>query len=160
MRLSRILPARLLGSSALAAVGRRVFPRADVALQRASGGRASLTGAIGMPLLLLETTGRHSGLPRVTPLIYASQGTDFIVVGSNWGRQPQPGWVLNLLATPEAVVSVHGTRVAVTADVLREADRADVWPLLVAMWPAYDEYVKRVHATSGREIMVFRLERV
>jgi len=159
MRLSRILPTRLLGSIGFAAVGRRVFPRADLALQRLTRGRVSLTAATGMPLLLLETTGRRSGLPRVTPLTYATEGGDYLVVGSNWGQRSQPDWVLNLLAQPEAVVSVHARRTPVIARVLQDEERSMAWPLLLEVWPAYDEYVERVHATSGREIMVFRLER-
>ena len=159
MRLTRLVPARFLGSSAFGAVGRRVFPRADLALQRLSGGRASLTAAAGVPLLLLETTGRRSGAARVTPLTFATQGLDFLVVGSNWGQERQPAWVLNLLAKPDAFVTLRGTRIPVTARVLSGASRSAVWPSLLEVWPGYDEYVKRVHSTSGREIMVFRLER-
>ena len=159
MRLTRIVPPRLLGSSAISAVSRRLFPRSDLALQRITRGRVSLSAAAGQPLLLLETVGRRTGEARVTPLTFAIQGADFLVAGSNWGQPRQPGWVLNLLAQPEVVVSLHGTRIPVTARLLEGPERADVWPLLVAVWPAYDEYVKRVRATSGREIMVFRLER-
>lgn len=159
MRLTRIVPRRLLGSVAFAAVGKRVFPPADRALQRLSRGHASLTAIAGMPLLLLETTGRRTGQTRSTPLVYASQGRDFLVAGSNWGQQQHPAWALNLVAEPVAAVSVHGTRIPVTAKVLRGAERAEVWPLLLDVWPPYDDYVERVHATSEREIMVFRLER-
>lgn len=159
MRLTRLLPARFLGSPAFGAVGKRVIPRADVALQRLTRGRVSLTTAAGIPLLLLETTGRRTGSARVTPLTYATQGPDFLVVGSNWGQERQPAWVLNLLAKPDAVVALHGTRIPVTAGVLSGAERSEVWPLLLAVWPVYDEYVKRVQSTSDREIMVFRLER-
>jgi len=166
VRLTRILPKGLLGSSAGVAVGKRVFPRADLVLQRLTRGRRSLSATIGLPLLLLETVGRRTGEVRVTPLSYATQGAepgadlaDFLVVGSNWGQQGQPGWVLNLLATPDAVVSVHGTRIAVRARRLEVAERDEAWPLLVELWPVYDEYAARVRATSGREIMVFRLER-
>jgi len=159
VRLSRILPQRLVGSPAFTAVGKRVFPRLDLALQRVTRGRVSLTAALGIPLLLLETTGRRTGEPRVTPLTYATQGTDFLVVGSNWGQARPPAWALNLLAKPEAVVSLHGTRIPVTAKTLGQAERAEVWPSLLEVWPAYDEYVVRVQATSGREIMVFRLQR-
>lgn len=159
MRLTRILPKRLLGSTAFAAVSKRVFPRSDLALQRVTRGRLSLTSAAGLPLLLLETTGRRSGEPRVTPLTYATQGSDFVVIGSNWGQERQPAWVYNLLADPEAVVTLHGARIPVTAKTLTDTERAAVWPLLLEVWPAYDEYVERVQATSGREIMVFRLER-
>ena len=159
MRLTRIVPKRLLGGSAFASVGKRVFPRFDLALQRVSRGRLSLTSAVGMPFLLLETTGRRTGQPRVTPLTYAARGADFLVIGSNWGQAQQPAWVLNLCAKPDAVVSLRGRRIPVTARTLEGAERAEVWPLLLEVWPAYDDYVERVRATSGREIMVFRLER-
>ena len=166
VRLTRILPKGLLGSSASAAVGKRVFPRADLFLQRLTHGRRSLTSAIGVPLLLLETVGRRTGEVRITPLNYATPEVepgvdlaDFIVVGSNWGQQRQPGWVLNLLARPDAFVSVRGTRIAVRARLLEGTERDEAWPLLLELWPAYDEYAERVQATSGREIMVFRLER-
>ena len=157
--MTRFLPTRLLGSAGFAAVGRRVFPRADLTLQRLTRGRASLTAAAGMPLLLLETTGRRTGELRVTPLTYAKQGPDFLVAGSNWGQEHQPGWALNLLAKPEAVVDLHGERIPVTARVLHDADRADAWKLLLEVWPAYDAYVRRIHEKSDREILVFRLER-
>lgn len=159
MRLTRFVPTRLLGSSGFAAVGRRVFPRADLALQRLTRGRVSLTAAAGMPLLLLETTGRRTGEPRVTPLTYVTQGADFTVAGSNWGQGHQPSWALNLLAKPDAVVDLHGKRIPVTARVLQGAERVEAWALLLQVWPAYDEYVRRIQETSDREILVFRLER-
>lgn len=158
--LTRILPARFLGAAAVGAVARRIFPHTDRTLQRVTRGRASLAGAVGMPLLLLETTGRRSGQPRVTPLAYATQGSDsFLVTGSNWGQERQPGWALNLLASPRAVVSLHGRSFPVAARALDGRERAEAWALLLEIWPAYDEYARRVGSTSGREIMVFRLER-
>ena len=36
---------------------------------------------------------------------------------------------------------------------LHDAEKAEVWPRLVALWPAYDTYVE----VSGRNIRVFRL---
>lgn len=157
MRLTRLVPTRVLGSSGFAAVGKRVFPRADLALQRVSRGRISLTAAAGLPLLLLETTGRRTGEARVTPLTYAQQGDDFLVAGSNWGQERQPGWVLNLLAKPEAVIELRGERIRVTARPLRGAERAAAWALLLEIWPAYDAYVRRIEQSSDRELLVFRL---
>jgi deazaflavin-dependent oxidoreductase (nitroreductase family) len=159
VRLTRILPKRLIGGSFFTAVGKRVIPRSDLALQRATRGRLSLTTAIGMPFLLLETTGRRTGRPRVTPLTYATQGTDILVVGSNWGQPRQPAWALNLRAKPEAVAVLRGKRIPVTARTLAGAERAEAWQLLLAVWPAYDDYVERVQVHAAREIMVFRLER-
>lgn len=63
------------------------------------------------------------------------------------------------MAKPEAVVGVHGKRIPVTARQLDGAERADAWALLLEVWPAYDAYVRRIHETSDREILVFRLER-
>jgi deazaflavin-dependent oxidoreductase (nitroreductase family) len=159
VRLTRIVPKHLFGSSVFTIVAKRVIPRFDLTLQRVTRGRISLTSAVGMPLLLLETIGRRTGESRVTPLTYATLGGDFLVAGSNWGQSRQPAWALNLTAKPDAVVSLRGTRIPVTARVLEGAERAEVWPLLLEVWPAYDDYVERVQATSGREIMVFRLER-
>lgn len=159
MRLTRLVPARLLGSSGFAAIGKRVFPRADLALQGLTRGRLSLTAAAGLPLLVLETTGRRSGELRTTPLTYAVQGADFLVAGSNWGQERQPAWALNLLAKLDAVVDLRGARIPVTARLLHDAERAAAWALLLEIWPAYDEYVRRVHESSDREILVFRLER-
>ena len=163
--LTRILPTRLLGSAAFGATARRVFPRADTALQRATHGRVSLTAAFGLPVLFLETTGRRTGTRRVAPLLYAAQDSasggveSFLLAGTNWGQRRQPGWVLNLLAAPHAAVSLRGQSFPVTARVLGGQERAEAWLLLLKVWPAYDEYARRVSSSSGREIMVFRLER-
>ena len=110
--------------------------------------------------MLLETTGRRTGEPRVTPLTFATQGTDFLVVGSNWGQQRQPGWALNLSC------DARGRRIAERRRAFRCVPggwrtRSARRPgrCCIEVWPAYDEYAERVQATSGREIMVFRLER-
>lgn len=158
--LLRIVPPRVLGHPAVGATARRVFPRTDRILQRATGGRASLAAAAGMPLLLLETVGRRTGERRVTPLAYATRDAgSFLVAGSNWGQERQPGWVLNLLAAPQAVVRLRGRSLSVTARPLSGSERAQAWALLLEVWPTYDEYARRVGSTSAREIMVFRLER-
>ncbi|HTJ68491.1 MAG TPA: nitroreductase family deazaflavin-dependent oxidoreductase [Actinospica sp.] len=161
MRITRWIPKRVLGNPLVSALSRRVFPRADKAIQRATHGRRSLAGAFGMPLMLLETTGRRSGALRVTPLTFATSpsSTDFLVVGSNWGQPSQPAWSFNLRANPEAVVVLNAERIPVRARLLTGDERTAAWSQLLDIWPAYDEYDRRVRATSGREIMVFRLER-
>lgn len=158
--LTRIVPARVLGGAAVGAAARRVFPRTDRILQRATGGRVSLAGTAGMPLLLLETIGRRTAERRVTPLTYAAADAgSFLVAGSNWGQQRPPGWALNLLAAPDAVVSLRGRSFPVTARALGGQERAAAWAMLIEVWPAYEEYARRVSSASGRQIMVFRLER-
>jgi deazaflavin-dependent oxidoreductase (nitroreductase family) len=133
-------------------VGRRVTPL-DRWLRRRTKGRWSLSGDRTTPALLLTTTGRKSGLPREQPLLYATDGGSYVVVGSNWGQAGHPAWSANLLADPAAVVDVDGTRVPVRASLCTGAERERMWALLAAVWPAYDSYDRR----AGRELRVFRL---
>ncbi|WP_422774857.1 nitroreductase/quinone reductase family protein [Plantactinospora sp. WMMC1484] len=126
---------------------------ADRLVARLTRGRVVALGLV--PSLLITTTGRRSGRPRSTPLLYVPDGDALIVAGSNWGRPEQPAWALNLLADPTATVTVDGTRTPVRARMAEGAERDRLWALLVAEWPAYRTYV---HRAGVREIRVFRLE--
>lgn len=74
---------------------------------------------LGMPTLLLRTTGRKSGLPRTTALVYGKDGDRLMVVGSNGGAPKNPHWVLNLEADPEVEVQVGVKKWPATATALR-----------------------------------------
>lgn len=145
---------RWLGGPAFASIGRRIVPPADLAAQRLTHGRVSMAGAAGIPLLVLVTVGRRTETTYRTPLLYARDGADLIVVGSNWGLPSHPQWALNLRAAGKAEVELGGRRAAVQADVLGGAERDMVWPLLIALWPHYDRYTERA---AGRHLLVFRL---
>ena len=82
-----------------AAFYRRVGPRLDRFLIRASSGRVA-SRLYGLPVLLLSTTGAKSGQTRTTPLLYVRDGLDFAVAGTNFGHPAHPGWTANLLAGP------------------------------------------------------------
>ena len=64
----------------------------------------------GTVTLLLTTTGRRSGEPRTTPLIYQEHNGDYLIVASKGGWPHPPVWYLNLQANPEVVVQVKGDR--------------------------------------------------
>lgn len=150
----RLKGQRWLGGPGFLAIGRRLFPRTDLAVQRATRGRWSLSGAAGLPLLLLTTTGRRTGRSRVTPLAYAEDPAGLYVIGSNWGQAKHPAWALNLLAEPAAVVERRGAATPVTATLLRGGERARAWESLVRIWPHYPGYAARV---AARELLIFRL---
>ncbi|HEX6499472.1 MAG TPA: nitroreductase/quinone reductase family protein [Micromonosporaceae bacterium] len=135
-----------------ARAGRLLVP-ADRFVGRVTGGRVVALGLV--PSLLLTTTGRRSGQPRTTPLLYVRDGDAFVVAGSNWGQPNHPAWALNLLAEPTATVTVDGARIPVHARAVAGAERERLWSLLVATWPAYRTYAARA---AGRDIHVFRLE--
>jgi deazaflavin-dependent oxidoreductase (nitroreductase family) len=134
------------------------FFRLTVPLDRALGSltRGKIIGFGVLPTMLITTTGRRSGQPRVTPLLYTPDGDAYLVVGSNWGQAHQPAWALNLIANPLATANVGGERVTLRATLASGAERDRLWRLALAGWPAYETYVKRA---GGREIKVFRLER-
>jgi len=135
----------------LSRLGSLLVP-ADRLVGRLTGGRVVALALV--PSLVLTTTGRKSGQPRRQPLLYVRDGDAFVVIGSNWGKTRQPAWTLNLLADPRATVTLDGRQIPVTATRAEGAERARLWDLLVAEWPAYTTYVQRA---GGRDIRIFRL---
>jgi deazaflavin-dependent oxidoreductase (nitroreductase family) len=118
-----------------------------------SNGRRTVLGPIGAPVMLLETTGRRSGEPRVSPLLFARDGGGLIVVGSNFGQAHHPAWTGNLLAQPRAVAVVGGQRVPVTATLLEGAEAEAGYQKMVEVASTYSAYRGR----TDRQIRVFRL---
>ena len=97
----------------------------------------------GVPILLLTTTGRKSGLPRTTPLIYARDGDAYLVVASMGGAPQHPSWYRNLLADPTARIQVRADHVEVTAQTAGEVEKARLWTIVAGQWPNYDAYQSR-----------------
>jgi deazaflavin-dependent oxidoreductase (nitroreductase family) len=145
---------RVASTRAFAATGSKVFPPIDRVLSRITGGRVALSQAL-VPSLELTTTGRKSGQPRRTPLATLPVGDDFLVVGSNFGKEHHPAWTANLMADPNATVTFKGQTIPVVAHFLDADEKAKVWPDLLKIWPAWTSYTER----SGRDLRVFRLER-
>ena len=75
-----------------------------------------------MPTLLLRTTGRKTGLTRTNALVYARDGADYLVCGSNGGHHLPPAWALNMEANPEVEIQVGVRRMAAVTRVLRPGD--------------------------------------
>jgi len=81
----------------------------------------------GVPTLLLTTTGRHSGQPRTTPLIYGRDGDRYLVVASRGGAPTHPDWYQNLLAQPEVQVQVMADRFKARARPSTAAEKPALW---------------------------------
>jgi deazaflavin-dependent oxidoreductase (nitroreductase family) len=138
-----------------ARVGRTVLVPSDRLVARLTKGRVVALGLV--PCFLITTTGRRSGLPRRQPLLYARDGDGFVVMGSNWGQHHHPAWSANLLAHPEATVTVGGQDIPVRATLVTGAERARLRGLLVELWPAYATYERRA---GRRHLRLFRLDPV
>lgn len=110
----------------------------------------------GTTALLLTTTGRRSGEPRTSPLIYQRHGDDLLIVASKGGADEPPLWYLNLRENPEVEVQVLGDRFRARARTATPEEKPELWSIMTAAWPAYDEYTKK----TDREIPVVVLERI
>jgi deazaflavin-dependent oxidoreductase (nitroreductase family) len=110
----------------------------------------------GTQTLLLTTTGRKSGEPRTTPLIYGRHGDDYLVVASKGGADQAPGWYENLRAQPEVQLQVLDETFTARARTASDDEKPELWKTMVGEWPAYDEY----QGKTDREIPVVVLERV
>jgi deazaflavin-dependent oxidoreductase (nitroreductase family) len=97
----------------------------------------------GVPTLLLTTTGRRSGEPRTSPLIFARDGDDYLVVASVGGGPKHPSWYLNLSANPAAEIQVRGDHIAVNAHTATDDEKPRLWRIVTDAWPNYDVYQTR-----------------
>lgn len=109
----------------------------------------------GTSVLILTTTGRRSGQPRSTPLIYGRDNGDYLVVASKGGSDTPPAWYLNLRDNPEVTLQVKGDRFTARARNATAEEKPRMWQTMVSEWPHYDEYQQK----TERDIPVVVLER-
>ena len=105
-------------------------------------------------MLLLTTTGRHSGDLHTVPLLFLSEAQRLFVFASWGGRDSHPDWYSNLLVNPEAMVELPTHRCPVTATTLTGTQRAKWWGRAVDAYAGYATYQSR----TGREIPVVALD--
>ena len=109
----------------------------------------------GTTILLLTTTGRNSGNPTTTPLIFTQDGDNYVVMASKGGAPEHPGWYRNLSKTPEVELQVKGDVFPARARTASGEERDRLWGQMTRSWPAYDDY----QAKTDREIPVVVMER-
>lgn len=122
---------------------------------RLTGGRFGGT-LVGLPSLELLTVGRRSGKERSSMLTAPlTLGRTLVVVASAGGNDEHPSWYLNLRDEPRVRVAVGGgPAVDMVARVATDAERAELWPRIVAALPNYARYQER----TTRVIPVVLLE--
>ncbi|KMS89557.1 nitroreductase family deazaflavin-dependent oxidoreductase [Prauserella rugosa] len=108
----------------------------------------------GVPTLVLTTTGRKTGQPRKFALIYQTHGDSYVVVASKGGAPDHPGWYKNLVADPHVTVQVGAKRFDAVARTASAEEKAELWPTMAAVWPAFDDY----RAKTNRDIPVVVLD--
>jgi len=142
---------------AIVNLGARFLGRIDRWIFRKTGGnrRFRLIGRGKAEGLLLTTKGRKSGQPRTTPLLYLRDGDNIVIVASKGGMPHHPLWYLNVMAHPEVEVEVGREKIPMVARQANAMEKSRLWPRLVEIYPAYDEY----QARTDRDIPVLILSR-
>lgn len=123
-------------------------------LFRLTNGRIGGT-VMGMPSVILTTTGRKTGKKRETMLTSPVQDGDKIVlVASYGGDNRQPRWYLNLRDNPEVELVGFGKSQRMKARTATADERATLWPQITERYQGYAGYQTK----TDREIPVVILE--
>ncbi len=137
-------------------LGPLLLPPIERLVSWLSHGRVQVSGLL-VPSLVLHTVGARSGEPRDAPLMYCPDGRGrAIVAGTNFAGQRHPAWTANLLAHPDAAITVRGTRMTVRAGLVPDDERDAVWARIEQQWPGYRNYERE----SGRTVRLFVLQPV
>jgi deazaflavin-dependent oxidoreductase (nitroreductase family) len=134
----------------------RDWVREQVELYESSAGtRGTTLRDTGLPVIIVNNTGRKTGAIRKTPLMRVKDGANYVLVGSQGGAPTDPAWVDNLRVKP--TVEIRDMEVVQTMhvrEVKDEAERTRLWDLAVAAFPPYADY----QARTTRTIPVFLAE--
>ena len=120
---------------------------------RANGGKV---GAGKTPHILLTTSGAKSGLTRVNPLHYSTDGDRIIVLASKGGSAAHPDWYYNLVVHPEVIVEVGAERYHARASVAEGEERERLFNAQAVLMPHFADFQKK----TKRQIPVIILERI
>jgi deazaflavin-dependent oxidoreductase (nitroreductase family) len=126
----------------------------DPLLLKRTDGRWSTM--VGQPVLLLKHVGARSGVARETPLLYAVDEDNIVLIASAGGMPKNPAWYHNLSAHPECEVIANNRSGRYTVTEATGGERDRLWGLALRVYPGYDTYQAR---TSGRTIPVLVLTR-
>jgi deazaflavin-dependent oxidoreductase (nitroreductase family) len=98
-------------------------------------------------LLLLTTTGRRTGKPRTTPMMFHREGEQLVIIASNNGAARHPDWYHNLLADPHVTVEIGDRRYPAAATTSEAADREQLWTAITATYPFFADHQAGIERT-------------
>lgn len=104
--------------------------------------RLGLGGLLGKKFILLNHTGRKSGLPRqaVLEVVIFDRETDTVFINAGFGAKTQ--WYQNLLAQPEASIQLGWKKMDVHARQLSPEEGGELFLKFVKTVPFGERYPK------------------
>jgi deazaflavin-dependent oxidoreductase (nitroreductase family) len=110
---------------------------------------------IGMPALVLTTTGRKTGKKRQNMLTSPTQVNGNPVIVASWGGDDRyPLWFRNLQANPDVEITMAGKTEPKRARVLEGAEYDEVWARVTKDFKNYADYQTK----TSRKIPLIVLE--
>lgn len=146
------LGAAFARSSAGQLFAKHIATRTDPWLSRLSGNRLSW-GSLVAPSATLTMSGAKTGESRETQVAYFHQGSDVILVASNFGSDRNPQWYHNLKANPAC--ELGGERFHAT-EVRDGPEYNRLFRLAERSYGGYRDYRGKTEA-EGRRMPIFRL---
>lgn len=116
----------------------KISSKAHVFIYRSTGGKAWKT-MNGLPVLLLTTTGRNTGMQRTTPVVFLRNGKDIIVAP---GVVEKPNWYLNLKSHAQARIQIGKSIIKVRAFEAESEERTRLWMNVPDYWKDYQKKAK------------------
>jgi deazaflavin-dependent oxidoreductase (nitroreductase family) len=133
-------------------------------LTRLMGGHAKIYRATrgligyrtpGFPdVLLLDHVGAKSGIRRTTPLVFARDGANTILIASKGGYPKNPAWYHNLKVNPDTTIQIGSKTIPVRAREAKPEEYDRMWGLAVDVYSGYEAYRRR----TERKIPLIVLE--
>ena len=133
----------------------RTLHHIDRPVFRLTGGKHTFASLVtGLPVVMLTTTGAKSGEKRTLPLLGLPDGERMVVIASNYGQLHHPSWYYNLLAHPDATLSVGGETQKMVAHQVEGDERERLWRRGLQVYPGWRGYERRA---ARRRIPVMAL---
>jgi deazaflavin-dependent oxidoreductase (nitroreductase family) len=105
----------------------------------------------GMPMLILHTTGRTSGVERLSPLAFQEVDGGWAIFASKGGAPTHPDWYHNIVADPDVSIELGAETHDVRARIVEGDEREQIWSTQKINSPGFAEYEEKA---QGREIPV------
>jgi deazaflavin-dependent oxidoreductase (nitroreductase family) len=110
----------------------------------------------GKTLLILHTVGAKSGVERINPTAYVTDGDRLVIIASKGGAPTNPNWYYNILAHPLVTVEVGTEQFQAKAEIASEPERTRLFNKMAEMMPGFSDYQRK----TTRVIPVITLTRV
>lgn len=146
----------MIGNVNIKDVVARAVTNAHVEVFRRTNGRIGRS-VMGMPAVMITTTGRKTGKRRTTMLTMPLHDDDTVVLVASYGGDSRhPQWFLNLRDNPEVEIVLEGHRRAMRARIASAEEKEQLWPRVVEAYRGYAQYQRR----TDRDIPLVILEPV